>query len=481
MAAEENKKRQRNEAGPAEAAGTGRHTILVTGGAGFIGTNLCRRLLAEGHQVWCLDNLLTGSQRNVEELEGSGDFHFLRQDVTAPFGPELEAVPFDRIYHLACPASPVHYQQDPVYTARINFEGTLHALELARKTGARLLLSSTSEVYGEPLVHPQPETYRGNVNPDGIRACYDEGKRIAETLCFDYQRHYGTDVRVVRIFNTYGPCMDPSDGRVISNLIMQALKDEPLTIYGDGTQTRCFCFIDDLVEALIRMMEQTVTSGPVNLGNPQEISMNTLAETIQKLTGCGAGIVYQALPQDDPTRRRPDISLAKELLGWTPRVLLAEGLMKTITYYRKYLDPEAREHYHIGLVMGVFDLFHIGHLNLIRRARACCDYLRVGVLSDDLVRKYKGISPTIPQAERMEILRALREVDEVVPIDDEASRILEWQRRPFDCFFSGDDYEGNEYWEWERQELRRLGADLKFFPYTRIQSSTNIRNQLKKG
>ncbi len=469
-----------------EAAG--RKRVLVTGGAGFIGSNLCRRLLKDGCEVTCLDNLSTGFYRNIAELVKDPAFSFLPADVAEPIS--LEA---DEIYHLACPASPVHYQKDPVRTAKTNFQGALTVLELAVRCHARVLLASTSEVYGEPEVHPQPEGYRGNVNPDGVRACYDEGKRMAETLFFDYHRKRGADIRVVRIFNTYGPYMDPSDGRVISNLLTQALSGKNLTIYGDGTQTRCFCYIDDMVEALVRMMAKDGFTGPVNLGNPSEITMNELARVVRAQTGTAAGIVYRELPTDDPTRRKPDITLARKELGWTPSFSLEEGLKRTAAYYRALSETDRAEEkpgaepdavpgggklYHTGLLMGVFDLFHIGHLNLIRRAKAECEYLRIAVLSDALVEEYKHHPPVIPFHERMEILGALRDVDEVVSIDDVPSRLVEYNRRPFDCFFSGDDYLENDYWTWERQELKKLGADVVFFPYTKGQSSTQIRTGL---
>jgi len=304
--------------------------ILVTGGAGFVGSHLCRRLVGEGHHVICLDNLFTGSRENLGDLLESERFTFREHDVTEPFDAEVE-----QIYHLACPASPVHYQKDPIKTARTSFLGALHALELARRTCATVLLSSTSEVYGEPLQHPQREDYRGNVNPIGIRACYDEGKRIAETLFFDHHRQYGTKIRVVRIFNTYGPCMDRQDGRVVSNFINQALQGEPITIYGDGSQTRCFCYISDLLEGLVRMMNNAEGfTGPVNLGNPAEITVRQLAERVIEKIG-GGSLIFKNLPLDDPTRRRPDISLAREKLGWAPVVPLEEGLAKTAAYFKE--------------------------------------------------------------------------------------------------------------------------------------------------
>ena len=304
--------------------------ILITGGAGFLGSALGRRLLKEGYEIWCLDNFYTGRMENIADLSEDPLFHLLRQDVIEPID-----IPVDQIYNLACPASPVHYQQDPIHTAKTCFLGALNMLELAKKYGATILQASTSEIYGEPLEHPQTETYKGNVNPIGIRSCYDEGKRIAETLFFDHARQFGTKIRVVRIFNTYGPGMDPKDGRVVSNFIMQVLRGENITIYGDGTQTRCFCYVDDMTEALVRMMNNpTGFTGPVNLGNPVEMTVAELANTVIRMTGSVSSLVYQELPQDDPVRRRPDISLAKKMLGWEPKVSLAEGLEKTISYFK---------------------------------------------------------------------------------------------------------------------------------------------------
>ena len=308
--------------------------ILVTGGAGFIGSHLCRRLLQEGHRVFCLDNFRTGSEKNIADLMDDPRFGLIRRDVILPV-----ALDVDQIYNLACPASPAHYQDDPVATAKTCFLGALNMLELARRNGAAVLQTSTSEIYGEPEVHPQPESYRGSVNPIGIRACYDEGKRMAETLFFDYHRKYGTDIRVVRIFNTYGPSMDPEDGRVVSNFITQALRGEDITVYGDGSQTRCFCYISDLVEGLVRMMNNGKGfAGPVNLGNPDEISVRELAQQILELTHKDGRIVSCLLPEDDPTRRCPDISLAKEMLGWSPSVSLADGLKATVRYFRAELS-----------------------------------------------------------------------------------------------------------------------------------------------
>ena len=304
--------------------------ILVTGGAGFIGSNLCRRLWEEGNEIFCLDNLCTGQMRHIDDLTGEERFTFLYGDVTDPLDIQV-----DEIYNLACPASPVHYQKDPIKTLKTCVIGALNMLELANQNGAKILQTSTSEVYGEPLEHPQKETYRGNVNPIGVRSCYDEGKRAAETLFFDAYRTYGTKIRVVRIFNTYGPNMDPKDGRVVSNFILQALRGEPITLYGDGRQTRSFCYVSDTVGALIRMMAQNETPGPINIGNPVEITVREIAERILAMTESTSGITYRKLPSDDPTRRRPDISRAKSVLGWEPKVQLEEGLEKTIAYFRK--------------------------------------------------------------------------------------------------------------------------------------------------
>ena len=303
--------------------------ILITGGAGFIGSALSKRLLQEGNEVWCLDNLSTGQMDNITDLMEHPQFHFMNRDITEPVD-----IPVEQIYNLGCPASPWHYQKDPVHTAKTCFLGALHVLELANKYKAVVLQTSTSEIYGDPLVHPQTEDYKGNVNPIGIRSCYDEGKRIAETLFFDHARQFGTNIRVVRIFNTYGPNMAPNDGRVVSNFIIQALKGENITIYGDGSQTRCFCYVDDMVEALIRMMNNTKGFiGPVNLGNPVEMTMLELAEIVIRLTGSTSALVFKELPQDDPVRRKPDISLAKKMLGWEPETALEQGLRETITYF----------------------------------------------------------------------------------------------------------------------------------------------------
>ena len=314
--------------------------ILVTGGAGFLGSHLCERLLGAGHEVVCLDNLSTGSKRNVAHLLGDPRFDFVRHDVCEPFRAEVDA-----IYNLACPASPVHYQTDPIQTTKTCVMGTLNALGLARRTGARLLQASTSEIYGDPEVHPQPESYPGRVNPIGPRTCYDEGKRCAETLCIDYRRRHGLDVKIARIFNTYGPRMDHGDGRVVSNFVVQALRGEALTLYGTGRQTRAFCYVDDMIDGLMRMMgSEAGFAGPINLGNPEETSMRVLAEMVLDLTRSGARIARAPLPADDPRRRRPDISLARTALGWEPKVGLAEGLARTVAWFRERLDltEEAR-------------------------------------------------------------------------------------------------------------------------------------------
>jgi len=306
-------------------------TILVTGGAGFVGSHLCERLLRDGHIVIAMDDLSTGSRENIDHLLRRKDFRFVLQDVTVPF--EVQA---DRIFHLACPASPINYQRNPIKTVVTNVVGTLNGLSLAARTGARFLLASTSEVYGDPDVHPQPESYRGNVNPIGPRACYDEGKRCAETLCFDHYREAAVDIRVARIFNTYGPRMAADDGRVVSNFIVQALRGEPLTIYGAGTQTRSFCYVDDLVEGLCRLMDSDEI-GPINLGNPGEFTIRELAEKVIALTGSKSALIEKPLPTDDPKQRRPDISLAKAKLGYQPKIPLAEGLKPTVAHFRKAL------------------------------------------------------------------------------------------------------------------------------------------------
>jgi UDP-glucuronate decarboxylase len=305
--------------------------VLVTGGAGFVGSHLCERLLGEGHEVVALDDLSTGSRENITHLMGNKRFRFVLQDVTSPF-----EIPVEKIYHLACPASPVHYQRNPIKTVVTNVVGTLHALSLASRHGARFLLASTSEVYGDPDVHPQVEEYRGNVNPIGPRACYDEGKRCAETLAFDHMREAGVDIRVARIFNTYGPRMAINDGRVVSNFIVQALRGEDITIYGSGQQTRSFCFVSDLVEGLVRLMESDFV-GPVNIGNPGEFTIAELAERVLASIGGKSRLVKRPLPVDDPKQRRPDITKAKQHLGYEPKVSLAEGIVPTIQYFRDAL------------------------------------------------------------------------------------------------------------------------------------------------
>ncbi len=303
--------------------------ILVTGGAGFLGSHLCDRLLKDGHEVVCIDNLFTGRKSNIEHLLTNANFEFVRHDVIDPFKYEV-----DQIYNLACPASPPHYQYNPIKTIKTSVMGSINCLGLAKRLKARVFQASTSEVYGDPQVHPQPESYWGNVNPIGKRSCYDEGKRCAETLFFDYHRENKVDIRVVRIFNTYGPRMHEADGRVVSNFIVQALRGEDITIYGDGSQTRSFCYVDDLIEGFVRFMAQTETVGPMNLGNPGEFSMLQLAELTVKLVGGKSKIVHKPLPADDPKQRRPDITLAKKVLKWTPKVELEEGLQRTIGYFR---------------------------------------------------------------------------------------------------------------------------------------------------
>lgn len=307
-------------------------TVLVTGGAGFIGSHLCEALLKKGERVVCVDNLFTGSKKNIAGLLDNKNFEFVEHDIISPF--YRDDVRIDQIYNLACPASPVHYQFNAIRTIKANTVGVINILGLAKKHGARILQASTSEVYGDPLEHPQKESYRGNVSTIGPRACYDEGKRVAETLFFDYHRKHGLEIRVARIFNTYGPNMAADDGRVVSNFIVQALRGESLTIYGAGSQTRSFCYVSDLVEALTGLMNASEFSGPVNLGNPGEFTVKELAEKIIAATGSKSKIAYRPLPEDDPVKRRPDISLAKEKLGWEPRVALDEGLEKTIEYFR---------------------------------------------------------------------------------------------------------------------------------------------------
>ncbi|MBP2673827.1 MAG: NAD-dependent epimerase/dehydratase [Deltaproteobacteria bacterium] len=309
--------------------------ILVTGGAGFIGSHLCERLLARGDEVLCVDNFFTSRRQNIRDLFGNPSFEFMRHDITWPLYVEV-----DRIYNLACPASPVHYQFDPVQTTKTCVHGSINMLGLAKRLKVRILQASTSEVYGDPMEHPQKESYWGNVNPIGPRACYDEAKRCAETLYFDYYRQHKLQIRVIRIFNTYGPRMHPNDGRVVSNFIIQALKGEPITIYGSGSQTRSFCYVDDLVKGMMAMMDQDDLVGPVNLGNPGEFTILELATMVKELTGSKSEIVFHPLPQDDPVRRKPDITVAKTKLGWEPVVPLREGLVKTIAYFREQLAAE---------------------------------------------------------------------------------------------------------------------------------------------
>jgi UDP-glucuronate decarboxylase len=311
-----------------------RTRALVTGGAGFLGSHLCERLLRDGCDVLCLDNFFTGQKANIAPLIGNPYFELVRHDVTFPYYAEI-----DRIFNLACPASPPHYQHDPVQTTKTSVHGAINMLGLAKRTGARILQASTSEVYGDPAVHPQVESYWGNVNPIGLRSCYDEGKRCAETLFFDYRRQNGVEVKVVRIFNTYGPRMHPNDGRVVSNFIMQALRGEDITIYGDGSQTRSFCYVDDLIEAMVLMMASCADfCGPVNIGNPGEFTMIELTEKVLAITGGASRLVFQPLPADDPKQRRPDISLAKAELNWEPKVSLDDGLKETVAYFRRFVD-----------------------------------------------------------------------------------------------------------------------------------------------
>lgn len=310
-----------------------RKRILVTGGAGFLGSHLIDRLLQQGHEVLCVDNLFTGTKRNMEHLHTHPRFEFLRHDVTFPLYVEA-----DEIYNLACPASPIHYQHDPVQTTKTSVHGAINMLGLAKRLGCRILQASTSEVYGDPAIHPQTESYWGNVNPIGPRSCYDEGKRCAETLFFDYHRQHGLDIKVARIFNTYGPRMHPADGRVVSNFIIQALTGQAITLYGDGNQTRSFCYVDDLIDGLMKLMASPPEfTGPVNLGNPVEFTMRELAELIISETGLSSQLVTQPLPQDDPKQRKPDISLAQARLAWTPAIPLREGLKPTIEYFRTNL------------------------------------------------------------------------------------------------------------------------------------------------
>ena len=317
-----------------------RKRILVTGGAGFLGSHLCERLLSEGADVLCVDNYFTGRKDNIAHLLGNPHFEAMRHDVTFPLYVEV-----DEIYNLACPASPVHYQFDPVQTTKTSVIGAINMLGLAKRIGAKILQASTSEVYGDPTVHPQTEDYRGNVNTLGPRACYDEGKRCAETLFFDYHRQHGTKIKVARIFNTYGPRMHPNDGRVVSNFIVQSLRGEDITLYGDGGQTRAFCYVDDLIDGLMRLMATGPdVTGPINIGNPHEIPVRELAERVIRLTGSPSKIVHRPLPQDDPMQRCPDITLARQVLGWEPKVALDDGLSKAVAYFRQMLaDSRARE------------------------------------------------------------------------------------------------------------------------------------------
>lgn len=311
-----------------------RKRVLVTGGAGFLGSHLCERLLEQGANVICLDNYFTGTKDNILHLLDNSQFELLRHDVTFPLYVEV-----DEIYNLACPASPIHYQHDPVQTTKTSVHGAINMLGLAKRTGARIFQASTSEVYGDPQVHPQAEDYWGHVNPIGQRSCYDESKRCAETLFFDYRRQHNMPIKVGRIFNTYGPNMHPNDGRVVSNFIVQSLKDEPITIYGDGSQTRSFCYVDDLIEAILRFMQTADTiTGPINLGNPKEFSIVELAEKIIELVGSRSKLEFKPLPEDDPMQRKPDISKARELLHWEPRVELDEGLKKTVAYFADLLE-----------------------------------------------------------------------------------------------------------------------------------------------
>lgn len=309
--------------------------ILITGGAGFLGSHLCDKLLSAGHEVVCMDNYFTGSKRNIDHLRDHRGFELIRHDVTMPIFLEV-----DRIYNLACPASPVHYQYNPVKTIKTSVMGAINMLGLAKRVKARILQASTSEVYGDPQVHPQKETYWGHVNPIGIRSCYDEGKRVAETLFFDYHRQNAVDIRVMRIFNTYGPRMHPNDGRVVSNFVVQALQGKDITIYGDGSQTRSFCYVDDLLEGMVRLMENPDFIGPVNIGNPNEFTIRELAEQVISMTGSRSKLVNNPLPSDDPKQRQPDITLAREKLGWEPKIALRDGLKKTIAYFDKVLSEK---------------------------------------------------------------------------------------------------------------------------------------------
>ncbi len=315
----------------------GNKRVLVTGGAGFLGSHLCERLLADGREVICVDNFFTGTKKNIAHLASNPRFELLRHDVTFPLFVEV-----DEIYNLACPASPVHYQHDPVQTTKTSVHGAINMLGLAKRLRCKILQASTSEVYGDPEVHPQSETYWGRVNPIGPRSCYDEGKRCAETLFFDYHRQHKLRIKVARIFNTYGPRMHPNDGRVVSNFIVQALSGRPITVFGEGHQTRSFCYVDDLIDGLVRLMNSSDdVTGPVNIGNPGEFTIRELAEKVIGLTGTGSTLVFEKLPADDPRQRRPDIDLAKRALGWKPTVQLDEGLQRTIAYFRAHLESEA--------------------------------------------------------------------------------------------------------------------------------------------
>jgi len=310
-----------------------RKRVMVTGGAGFLGSHLCERLLGQGHEVLCVDNLFTGTKQNIEHLIGNPAFEFMRHDVTFPLFVEV-----DEIYNLACPASPIHYQHDPVQTTKTSVHGAINMLGLAKRLGCKILQASTSEVYGDPVVHPQGEDYWGHVNPIGTRSCYDEGKRCAETLFFDYHRQHGVKIKVARIFNTYGPRMHPADGRVVSNFILQALRGEPITLYGDGSQTRSFCYVDDLIDGLMALMATgDDVTGPVNLGNPNEFTIRELAEKVVARTGAGSELVMKDLPSDDPKQRQPDIGRARSVLGWEPRIQLEEGLTPTIDYFQRFV------------------------------------------------------------------------------------------------------------------------------------------------
>lgn len=310
-----------------------RQRILVTGGAGFLGSHLCDRLIEQGNEVLCVDNLFTGAKQNIEHLLGHPHFEFVRHDVTFPLYVEV-----DQIYNLACPASPIHYQHDPVQTTKTSVHGAINMLGLAKRLGAKIFQASTSEVYGDPVVHPQPESYWGNVNPIGMRSCYDEGKRCAETLFFDYNRQHGLEIKVARIFNTYGPRMHQNDGRVVSNFIMQALRGEPITVFGDGKQTRSFCFVDDLIGGIVALMNTPKEfTGPMNLGNPHEMTMLELATHVIELTGSRSKIEFKPLPSDDPVQRRPDTRLAEETIGWNPSVQFRDGLAKTVEYFKRFV------------------------------------------------------------------------------------------------------------------------------------------------